>query len=605
MTNKAAKAKNIVKYLFLAGLIILCAILVVEALMPGDKSADTSNQVGDKVDDILTNIGKDDIHDIPPQSVAIVLNGSESGTYEMYCGDSVTPGVAFTPSDTSVNHKKLVYSSDNPTVLSVDAAGRMTAHKTGVASVKVTVADNETVFDTVSVEVHERYAVELSARFASNGKNVIEIKEGKTDLITVALDPYNATSDNITYVSSDKNVAKVSANGAVLAAGIGSAEITVLYTSQDGVKTLSDTLYVTVTENPEIVIPLESVAVDKTETDGLRYDADKKVWYMYAGESALLPVSLAPSNATEKTTVCSSDAPAVARASYDGGNLRVTALSKGNATICIASAADAAIGDAIEIEVRNKSLGVVLDTSGADITESGEENVYTMSITAGSGNISFDIRSENGAELYVNYEASDSSVAEITEDGKLLSYRSSENAENGKIILSVKVADNPDFSSRDGNLCEEYTIILTVAKQPFSAGVSKFQLFVRKLFGHFGAFLMLGILAAGTFILFSSDNWKSRSLHCLGAIAFGFTFACLTELFQSDYFTSGRGASFDDVILDCQGYLIALCAIYIVYFATVLIYRAVRARRKAIAAETVPQPAADTDNDTDNGNADS
>lgn len=601
MTDRAAKTKNVFKYLLLTALIILCIILIAEALMPGDKSAESSNQVGDTVDDVLTGLGDDDIKDIPPQSVEIVLSGSESGNYEMYCGDSATLGIAFTPSDTSVNHKKLVYSSDNPAVLSVDAAGRMTARKPGIASVKAAVADNENVFDTVSVEVHERYAAGLTARFASNGKNIIEIEEGKTELVTVALDPYNATSDNITYASSDENVATVSANGAVRAAGIGSAEITVTYISQDGTKSLSDTLYVTVTENTEIVIPLESVAVNEREAEGLHYDADKKVWYMYAGESALLPVLMAPSNATDKTAVCSSDAPTVAQASYNNGSLLVAALSKGNVTISIASAADEAIGDAIEIEVRNKSLGIVLDSSGADIAESGDDNVYTMSITAGSDDVSFDIRSENGAELYVNYEASDSSVAEITEDGKLLSYKSSENAENGRIILTLKVADNPDFSSLDGNLCEQYTILLTVDRQPFSAGISGFHLFVRKLLGHFGAFLVLGILAAGTFILFSSDSWKSRSLHCLGAIAFGFTFACLTELFQSDYFTSGRGASFDDVILDCQGYLIALCAIYIVYFASVLIYRAVRNRGNRIS-EALPRPAADVDDGAENGN---
>lgn len=105
-------------------------------------------------------------------------------------------------------------------------------------------------------------------------------------------------------------------------------------------------------------------------------------------------------------------------------------------------------------------------------------------------------------------------------------------------------------------------------------GIDNWQLFVRKLFGHFGAFMFLGVLATVTFILFRKPGIRSLLATIGGVAVFGFAFACLTELLQTDLFTSGRGASFDDVITDCRGFFssaLAVLAIWLIVLCVRLI----------------------------------
>ena len=110
-------------------------------------------------------------------------------------------------------------------------------------------------------------------------------------------------------------------------------------------------------------------------------------------------------------------------------------------------------------------------------------------------------------------------------------------------------------------------------------GYSNWQLFVRKLFGHFGAFLFLGAIASVTFILFSKENTLSRIKAFGMAAVFGFSFACLTELLQTDLFTTGRGASFDDVITDCRGYFVTCLLFFAVWFAAIILKHVAAKRR--------------------------
>lgn len=102
------------------------------------------------------------------------------------------------------------------------------------------------------------------------------------------------------------------------------------------------------------------------------------------------------------------------------------------------------------------------------------------------------------------------------------------------------------------------------------SGTDNWSLFVRKLFGHFGAFLGLGVLASVTFMLFAADTTRSRLLHAGAAAVFGFTFACLTELLQTDLFTTDRGASFYDVITDCRGYFLSALPVLAIWLAVVI-----------------------------------
>ena len=61
LEKRRSKTKIFFKIFFLAGLIALMLILSVESLMPGEKSAESSNGVSDKVDEVITDMTADAI----------------------------------------------------------------------------------------------------------------------------------------------------------------------------------------------------------------------------------------------------------------------------------------------------------------------------------------------------------------------------------------------------------------------------------------------------------------------------------------------------------------------------------------------------------------
>lgn len=83
--------------------------------------------------------------------------------------------------------------------------------------------------------------------------------------------------------------------------------------------------------------------------------------------------------------------------------------------------------------------------------------------------------------------------------------------------------------------------------------------FVRKLFGHFGLFLLNGILSIIIGCLFI----KKKILFYLIIFTHGLLIASITELIQ--LFSEGRIATFKDIMIDYAGYLLGLGITIIIY----------------------------------------
>lgn len=58
-------------------------------------------------------------------------------------------------------------------------------------------------------------------------KTVAELEVGGTLTLTAVVEPANATNQNVSWSSSDKNVATVDENGTVIAVAVGTTDITV------------------------------------------------------------------------------------------------------------------------------------------------------------------------------------------------------------------------------------------------------------------------------------------------------------------------------------------------------------------------------------------
>ncbi|MBR1628842.1 MAG: Ig domain-containing protein [Lachnospiraceae bacterium] len=123
--------------------------------------------------------------------------------------------------------------------------------------------------------------------------------------------PANATNKKVTWKSSDKSVATISATGVVKGIKIGKATITV--TSMDGNKSA----VCKVTVKP---IPIKSVKLSKTKLN------------LAIGKKATLKATINPSNATNKAVTWKTSNKKIATVTSKGV---VKGVKKGKATITV------------------------------------------------------------------------------------------------------------------------------------------------------------------------------------------------------------------------------------------------------------------------------
>ena len=155
-------------------------------------------------------------------------------------------------------------------------------------------------------------------------KTALELEEGGSATLTVKYSPNDATDKATTWKSSDANVAKVSANGKVMAVKSGNATIIANCQGKDAycnvtvkAKEVQSQQSASKPETP-VVIELKSIALNKTTLE------------LEEGGNTTLTIEYSPNNATDKTTTWKSSDASVAKVSDNG---KVTAVKAGNATI--------------------------------------------------------------------------------------------------------------------------------------------------------------------------------------------------------------------------------------------------------------------------------
>lgn len=104
-----------------------------------------------------------------------------------------------------------------------------------------------------------------------------------------------------------------------------------------------------------------------------------------------------------------------------------------------------------------------------------------------------------------------------------------------------------------------------VTKEPKITNMEEFRSYIRKLVGHYGAFLIMGIFASFTFMMFFRyKKWWVFWVKVSALISYGFLFAALTEIIQLN--TPGRAGVFSDVLIDFSGFMTSVGIIVIIFF---------------------------------------
>ena len=144
-------------------------------------------------------------------------------------------------------------------------------------------------------------------------QTTLTLEKGETETLTATVTPQNASNKNVTWSSSNNEVATV-ADGTVTAVGAGEATITV--TTEDGGKTAT----CKVTVNAPQTVPVTGVTLDETKLA------------LEVGGSKTLTKTVTPTNATNQNVTWESDNTQVATVDEHG---QVTAVSAGTATITV------------------------------------------------------------------------------------------------------------------------------------------------------------------------------------------------------------------------------------------------------------------------------
>lgn len=253
---------------------------------------------------------------------------------------------------------------------------------------------------------------ETSVTGVSLNKTSTTISQEGSEQLTATVSPSYATNKNVTWSSSNENVATVSNTGLVSGVGGGSATITV--TTVDGGYTATCTVTVTA------VYHVTSVSLNTASLN------------LHPGDQSTLTATVLPSNATNKSVNWSTSNSSVATVS--GGI--VTAVAAGTATITVTTV-DGSKTATCTVSVTNIAVtGVSLNKSSLTLTRLDSE---TLTAT---------VAPSNATNKNINWSSSNTSVATVnggtvTAVGAGSATIYAKSAENASIQATCTVTVNP------------------------------------------------------------------------------------------------------------------------------------------------------------------
>ena len=97
------------------------------------------------------------------------------------------------------------------------------------------------------------------------------------------------------------------------------------------------------------------------------------------------------------------------------------------------------------------------------------------------------------------------------------------------------------------------------------ANHESFASFIRKAFGHFGLFVISGLLSPlAIYLVINPFKWSKHYLNVIIGLSFGLMIAAITEIIQLN--VPGRSGEFTDVLIDFSGYLVGALIVGLILF---------------------------------------
>lgn len=414
----------------------------VKGVKEGSAVITVKTLINDKSSECIVNVGEKNI-----LVSKIILN-------EKYINLAVgyTHNLTYRTTPNNATELNLKFSSSDTSVATVSEKGVVRGIKAGNAIITVS-SSNGLVKDTTYVSVYKKGASTIT-----NGESIktdnypksINIKEdnlslsvGTTSQLSLEVSPDNSNK-NISWSSSNSNVATVSENGLITAKGVGTATIIA-----KTINNLMDTVNVTV---GDYSLKLKSISLT-TDYIVLPINSTKQFF-----------VAFNPSTASNKTITWSSSDPSVASVNSSG----YVKANKAGSAIITAKSQDGGYTDTAIVEVTDFSNLI------EEKTISFASSTYSIGInqTVALNPI---ITPNNATFKTIEFTSSNSNVATVDQNGVVKGIKEGEviitaitkrNRIKASVVVNVKNIPSTGVSLNNTNvslnLNETFTLVPTV-----------------------------------------------------------------------------------------------------------------------------------------------
>lgn len=278
-----------------------------------------------------------------------------------------------------------VWTSSDENIAKVSAKGVITAVNYGDAIITCSAADDEFIFSEATVHV----ALPVEKLTIGEPKVTLLISDQDPSAANATLVctvfPENAHIQDVSWTSSNEDIATVDENGNIHAIAPGTAKITA--TSKEETTTpKSATCTITVLQS------VTSIELNPSQTT------------LNVRASLNLAANVLPENAGNKKVTWESSNPDIATVSSSG---RVTAVSPGTATILCTAADGSGVTSTCEVTVIQMVNTVKIDSTSTTLTVNKNDSV----------NLNLLITPDNATDKTVTWESSNPDAATVSDKG--------------------------------------------------------------------------------------------------------------------------------------------------------------------------------------------
>ncbi|MGP1495270.1 MAG: IdeS/Mac family cysteine endopeptidase [Treponema sp.] len=279
--------------------------------------------------------------------------------------------------------KKILYSSSDKNIATVNEKGLISANSVGVATITLKAADG--VSKTISVTVTAARINVTEIAVSSTDEN-ISIVKGRTHRLNATVKPDNATDKTLTYSSDHEDIASVDTNGLITAKKVGAAALTI--TAADGI---TKTVTVTVTE--------AEVAVTDIEFDP---PLPAQPIELGIGQEYTINAKVKPDNAANKYVRITNNAPDYISVSGE----TVEGSKEGDAEVTVESVSNSEVKKIIKFKIKQKP-SIKIKTIPALCESNGGEVTFKLETLNGKLNYELDV--VKGGSKWISFVSKDTS----------------------------------------------------------------------------------------------------------------------------------------------------------------------------------------------------